>query len=128
MSKVINAESKLVTRTVETRKAGKRVRGEKLPPPDSIVESTVDFNGCTIEQVYDLAERAVVISQQQKLRKSTDPADWAVKVWNLDAVTFLRAERSTDPMEDARRALARLTPEMRKLVMDEQKARSNNRA
>lgn len=123
MSKVINVEAKLVSRVVETRKTGKRIRGATLPPPDSTVNSTVDFSGCTDAQILDLAERAVVISRQQKLRKSTDPAEWAVKEWHLDASAYLRAERSMKPGDDLRRALARCSDAERIALLNELAAR-----
>ena len=131
MGKVIDATTKTVSRFVETRKAGAKagfITGEPMPEADSVVAMIVDFSACTQEQILDLAERSVVISWQGKLRKSKDAADWAATEANIDAAEYLRTERPTDPVADARRALKRLSPEMLKLIKDELAARSNNRA
>ena len=123
MSKQIDVSAKTVSRIIETRKPGSLIRGASRPPADSTVDCTVDFSGCTEAQIYDLAERAVVIAKQAKLRKSTNPAEWNETAWNIDASAFLRAERSTNPAADANRAFARLSDAERVALLNELSAR-----
>lgn len=116
---IVDLTKRTVTKTVETRKPGKRVRGAPIGAPDSIAENVIDFSGVPDETVFELAARTVIITEQTRLRASTDPADWSAKQRTIDVADMMTRERVIDPKQAAQRQLSRMAPEEREAFLKE---------